>query len=257
MSAPTAQKPAQTAAQTAAQTLSGGVLADAGPAGPSHLDEDADVLTALPDLSDAPADALAADPAAVQHVLDGRWAHVRERSRATIPAAWCEPTDHLSTAEHRAVTLARLQEVAATGEHRYGFAASSLGGSPEATGGDSVGAQTVNFEMLGHADLSLTIKAGVQWGLFAGSIQALGTAQHHERYLRDAVETRLPRLLRDDRDRARLRRRQTCAPPPPTTSPRGEFVVHSPDAQRPQGLHRQRRAGRAPRRGLRPAGDEG
>ena len=27
------------------------------------------------------------------------------------------------------------------------------------------------------------VKAGVQWGLFGGAVQALGTEQHHERYL--------------------------------------------------------------------------
>ena len=177
---------ASTAASTEAAEVAAGV-AEAGGSAPSRLDQDADTMAALADLADAPASDLAADPAAVQRVLDGRWAHVRERARATVPASWCEPTDHLSTAEHRAVTLERLKEVVPTGEHRYGFAASATGG----LGGDSVGAQTVNFEMLGHADLSLTIKAGVQWGLFAGSIQALGTAKHHERYLRDAVETDL------------------------------------------------------------------
>jgi len=30
--------------------------------------------------------------------------------------------------------------------------------------------------MLGFGDLSLMVKAGVQWGLFGGAVQLLGTA---------------------------------------------------------------------------------
>jgi acyl-CoA oxidase len=44
-----------------------------------------------------------------------------------------------------------------------------------------------SFEMLGYGDLSLMVKAGVQWGLFGGAIHALGTTGHHERYLRDVM----------------------------------------------------------------------
>ena len=37
--------------------------------------------------------------------------------------------------------------------------------------------------MLGHLDLSLFVKAGVQFGLFGGAIANLGTARHHAAYL--------------------------------------------------------------------------
>ncbi len=39
------------------------------------------------------------------------------------------------------------------------------------------------FENLMYVDGSLTIKFGVQFGLFGGSIQKLGTKKHHDRYL--------------------------------------------------------------------------
>ncbi|MGQ7296664.1 acyl-CoA dehydrogenase family protein [Quadrisphaera sp. KR29] len=221
MSSPTTQSAAREDSTAAAAADVAADLAETSEATPSRLDGQAEGEAGH--VWPVDPEQLAADPRAVQKVLDGRWAHVRERARATIPAAWCEPTDHLSTEEHRALTLQRLQEVVPTGEHRYGFAASATGG----LGGDSVGAQTVNFEMLGHADLSLTIKAGVQWGLFAGSIQALGTARHHERYLRDAVETDLLGCFAmtetgHGSDVASLR---TTATYDETT---GEFVVHSP-----------------------------
>ena len=35
------------------------------------------------------------------------------------------------------------------------------------------------FEMLGHTDLSLLVKAGVHWGLFGGAVTNLGTERHH------------------------------------------------------------------------------
>jgi acyl-CoA oxidase len=57
---------------------------------------------------------------------------------------------------------------------------------PKAHGGaDDMGAYVAVFETLGHHDLSLAIKFGVQFGLFGGSVHALGTDKHHEKYLKD------------------------------------------------------------------------
>lgn len=52
-------------------------------------------------------------------------------------------------------------------------------------GGGDMGAYIVIFEMLGYHDLSLAIKFGVQFGLFGGSVQNLGTEKHHKKYLND------------------------------------------------------------------------
>ena len=46
--------------------------------------------------------------------------------------------------------------------------------------------------MLAYGDLSLMVKAGVQWGLFGGAVQLLGTKRHHEKYLRDVMSFDLP-----------------------------------------------------------------
>lgn len=58
---------------------------------------------------------------------------------------------------------------------------------PEAYGGtgDMEGYATI-FENMMFVDGSLTIKFGVQFGLFGGSIQKLGTKKHHDRYLSKA-----------------------------------------------------------------------
>ena len=48
------------------------------------------------------------------------------------------------------------------------------------------------FEELGYHDLSLTIKFGVQFGLWGGSVYWLGTDKHHRKYLKDIGTLALP-----------------------------------------------------------------
>ncbi len=58
---------------------------------------------------------------------------------------------------------------------------------PEAyEGQDNMEGYAHMFENLMYVDGSLTIKFGVQFGLFGGSIQKLGTKKHHDQYLEDA-----------------------------------------------------------------------
>ena len=47
------------------------------------------------------------------------------------------------------------------------------------------------FEHLMFVDGSLAVKFGVQFGLFGGSIQSLGSKRHHEQYLNDTGKTKL------------------------------------------------------------------
>ena len=158
----------------------------------------------------------------LRRVLDGRWGHVREALRRDLPAEYCQPTDHLPTEEHRALTAARMHALAASGGHRTAF-------SRDVGGLADVGASTVHFEQLGLADMSLTIKAGVQWGLFAGSIQALGTEHHHQRYLPAAIDMSLPGCfaMTETGHGSDVASLGTTATYDPQTA---EFVVHTPDA---------------------------
>ena len=50
-------------------------------------------------------------------------------------------------------------------------------------GGGNSRAFLAAFETLAFHDLSLTIKFGVQFGLFQGSVMLLGTRWHHEHFL--------------------------------------------------------------------------
>ncbi len=165
---------------------------------------------------------ITADPDDVRRVLDGRWGHVRDALREHLPADFCHPTDHLGTQEHRALTTERLLALSDMGGHRTAFS-TDVGGTAD------VGASTVHFEHLGLADLSLTIKAGVQWGLFAGTVQALGTSAHHRRYLPAAMDGSLLGCFAmtesgHGSDVASLGTTATY------DAAAGEFVVHTPDA---------------------------
>ena len=88
-------------------------------------------------------------------------------------------------AEHRARVLTQVQALAADGDVLRGFPV-GLGGA------DDHGGSLAQFEELVVADPSLQIKAGVQWGLFAGAILHLGTADHHRRFLPDAMSVAVP-----------------------------------------------------------------
>jgi acyl-CoA oxidase len=161
------------------------------------------------------------DRADLRRVVDGRWADVRERVRRTVPAEWCEPAGDLRRDEHRARTTARARELAATGLPGLGF--------EKAYGGDDdIGGSLTFFEMLGLVDLSVMVKAGVQWGLFGAAIQALGTERHHERYLPAMMTLELPGCfaMTETGHGSDVQSLRTTATYEPGTE---EFVVTTPD----------------------------
>jgi acyl-CoA oxidase len=80
-----------------------------------------------------------------------------------------------------------LKQVQLLGEAGYGAMA-----YPDAYGGTgNMPAYATIFEHLMFVDGSLAVKFGVQFGLFGGSIQKLGTKKHHDAYLKEAGETKL------------------------------------------------------------------
>lgn len=74
------------------------------------------------------------------------------------------------------------------------------------------GANVAGFETIAFGDLSLLVKFGVQFGLFGGAVQQLGSVRHHERYLHDIATLKLPGWLRHVRGRPRIRRPEPAAP---------------------------------------------
>ncbi|GHE11618.1 acyl-CoA dehydrogenase family protein [Klenkia taihuensis] len=124
------------------------------------------------------------DPARLTEVLDGRWAHVRRDARDQLGEQKYAPVYGETGAEARERITGLLKDLAATGRTRLGF--------PKAYGGeDDAGASVTSIEMLAFGDLSLMVKAGVQWGLFGGAVQLLGTERHHEAYLQKIIDADL------------------------------------------------------------------
>ena len=105
----------------------------------------------------------------------GRWAGVRERARQVTDSDLYNPVHGLDTEAHRELTLAQLRDASMSGLPRLGF-------DPAYGGGGDMGGSVVAMESL-SSDLSLMIKSGVQYGLFGGAVQALGTERHHAEYL--------------------------------------------------------------------------
>lgn len=68
----------------------------------------------------------------------------------------------------------------------------SLSFPPEYGGNNSMAQYASVFEEIAKHDLSLTIKFGVHFGLFGGSVHSLGTKQHHDKYLKDIGTMELP-----------------------------------------------------------------
>jgi acyl-CoA oxidase len=163
---------------------------------------------------------MSVDPGELQKVLDGRWAHVREEAREALRRPEFGLAAGLPMAEHRQHVFEQLQELAKVGHSRLGF--------PNRYGGEGdTGGSVVSFEMLGYGDLSLMVKSGVQWGLFGGAIQALGTERHHERYLSEVMNLELPGCfaMTETGHGSDVQHLRTTATYDPETQ---EFVINTP-----------------------------
>ena len=162
------------------------------------------------------------DPAALTAVLDGRWAELRSSVRAQMAVEpFHDPAD-LDVEPYRAQVLDQLRALARTDRPGLGF-------DQAYGGGGDVGGSVVSFEMLGFGDLSLMVKAGVQWGLFGGAVQLLGTEHHHSRYLRQIKDLDVLGCfaMTEHGHGSDVQHLRTTATYAPDT---GEFVVHSPDS---------------------------
>jgi acyl-CoA oxidase len=159
------------------------------------------------------------DPAAVTAVLDGRWGDLRRRLRERMTSTKLADSYDLAVETHRAQVLEQMRELVDAGHPRLGF--------DRAYGGEGdTGGSVVSFEMLGYGDLSLMVKAGVQWGLFGGAVQMLGTDRHHARYLRDIMSMELPGCfaMTESGHGSDVQHLRTTA-----TFEDSSFVVHTPD----------------------------
>src|SRR3954451_16186360 len=152
-------------------------------------------------------------------LLDGPYPETRERVRWWLSQPGTEPVDDLPMEEHREQVLGWMRELASEGDTAIGY--------PKEYGGKGSPSRSVtSFETLAMGDLSLLVKCGVQFGLFGGAILHLGTASHHERYLRDVASLELPGCfaMTETGHGSNVHALRTTA-----TYEDGEFVIHTPD----------------------------
>jgi len=159
-------------------------------------------------------------PAAMTAFMEGGQLAMRERVQALLLDPVFKYRQHRVKEEYRDQVLIWCRLLA-----RQGLGALAY---PEAYGGaGDMGRYAMVFETLGYHDLSLAIKFGVQFGLFGGSIQWLGTERHHARYLTRAGSLELPGCfaMTETGHGSNVRGLETTAT---YDRERAEFVVHSP-----------------------------
>jgi acyl-CoA oxidase len=134
----------------------------------------------------AAADAAAApDPAALCRFLDGDKHDIKQGVRERMTRPDFAPVGLIPREEYREQVFTWMRALAESGETGLGF--------PESVGGQgNPGGAIAAFETMGHHDLSLLVKVGVQFGLFGGAVHHLGNEEHHRRYLRDIFTAALP-----------------------------------------------------------------
>ncbi len=109
-------------------------------------------------------------------VLDADYADTKNRMRTLLSDPFFSRPDSPDKETYRLRVLEQVKALARQGVSAYSF-------PKKYGGGERKGEHIVVFEMLAYGDLSLTVKFGVQFGLFGGALYMLGTERHHKKYL--------------------------------------------------------------------------
>ncbi len=156
----------------------------------------------------------------LRNALDGRWRDVKNRMRAAMTEDLFRPHYTPNTVIARTKVAEQMRIMAA-----FGAAADSFRKEHGGTG--DVGAAVTMIEMLAMSDLSLMVKAGVQWGLFGGAVENLGTERHHETYVPKIISLELRGCfaMTETGHGSDVQSLETTATYDPETE---EFVIDSP-----------------------------
>ncbi|MBO3083294.1 acyl-CoA dehydrogenase family protein [Cellulomonas fengjieae] len=166
------------------------------------------------------ADVTNVDIAHLSQVLLGHYPELRLAARNLMADERFHQVDGLSPAEHRERVLGQLRLLAVEGDVHRSF--------PTRFGGlEDHGGFLSRYEELTHADPSLQIKVGVQWGLFASAIYHLGTEGNHDEFLPDALSLAVPGAfaMTETGHGSDVAAIGTTATYDPATQ---EFVIHTP-----------------------------
>lgn len=157
----------------------------------------------------------------LKRVLDGDFPETREQIRETLNDKSMRPVVGLPLDEARARITENLFKVLESGLPGGVF-------RPEQGGTGKTGESLTSIEMLGHSDLSLMVKSGVQWGLWGGAVGNLGTERHYE-LVKDTINLRaLGCFAMTERGHGSdVQSIETTAHYDPETQ---EFIINSPTA---------------------------
>jgi acyl-CoA oxidase len=160
------------------------------------------------------------DPAVIQAVLDGKYAATIARVKEIVQRPSFERKTLRIKEDYRNQVLDWCKELGQEGIGAMAF--------PEEYGGmNDMGAYAAAFETISYHDLSMTIKFGVQFGLWGGAIANLGTKPHHDKYLKDTGTLDLPGCfaMTETGHGSNVRGLETTAVYDHDTK---ELIVHSP-----------------------------
>ena len=161
----------------------------------------------------------------LRRLIDGELAWARDRIRDEILTdPDFAPAVGLDDDTHRQRVFDQLMKLAAKDRGTdVGF--------PEDVGGENdIGAYVTTFETLAMGDLSLLVKLGVQFGLFGGAVQHLGTERHHRAHLPDVISCDLVGCfaMTETGHGSNVQHLRTTATYDPATR---EYVIDTPDRQ--------------------------
>ncbi|MCV7154562.1 acyl-CoA dehydrogenase family protein [Mycolicibacterium pyrenivorans] len=156
----------------------------------------------------------------LRNALDGRWRDVKNAVRQELSNEIFRPHYTPNTVIARTKVAEQMKIMAANGAAEDGF-------KKDHGGNGDVGAAVTRIEMLAMSDLSLMVKAGVQWGLFGGAIENLGTERHHEAYVQRIIDLDLLGCfaMTETGHGSDVQALETTATYDPATQ---EFVIDSP-----------------------------
>lgn len=124
------------------------------------------------------------DSKCMQSILDGPYTEIRNKMRTLLSDRFFDLEYIANKEQYREQVLLWVKALADQGLGGYAF--------PQKYGGsDRPGEHMTIFEMLAYHDLSLTIKFGVQFGLFGGALYNLGTKRHHRKYVQPLIKADL------------------------------------------------------------------
>src|SRR3954447_20329897 len=174
-----------------------------------------DAATATRETESAP------EAEALLRFLDGEHHEMREHVRERMAEPDFAPVSGMDRDEYRDLIMHWTRLMAEDGHPKYLF-------PKEYGGGGNIGAAVTAFETLGHADLSLLVKCGVQFGLFGGAVLHLGNESHHRELLPAIMTVELPGCFAmtesgHGSDVQRLRTRAVY------DADAAEFVIDTPD----------------------------